>query len=50
MELRGHEHVVEVAEFAPLNAYSSIREMCGITVSRFTISHFSSLDLAGRVW
>lgn len=31
-ELRGHEHVVEVAVFAPIAAYSAIRELAGITV------------------
>lgn len=32
-ELRGHSHVVEVAIFAPVAAYASIRELAGITVS-----------------
>lgn len=31
-ELRGHEHVVEVAVFAPPAAYPAIREVAGITV------------------
>ncbi|OXG81983.1 nuclear distribution protein PAC1, partial [Cryptococcus neoformans MW-RSA36] len=30
MELRGHEHVVECAVFAPLNAYPAIRELAGL--------------------
>lgn len=33
MELRGHEHVVECAVFAPLNAYPAIRELAGLKVS-----------------
>ena len=32
MELRGHEHVVEVAVFAPPVAYPAIRELAGIPV------------------
>jgi platelet-activating factor acetylhydrolase IB subunit alpha len=32
MELRGHEHVVEVVTFAPVAAYSAIRELAGIPV------------------
>lgn len=34
-ELRGHEHVVEVAVFAPIAAYAAIRELAGIAVRRF---------------
>ncbi|KAI0672853.1 miller-Dieker lissencephaly protein [Trametes maxima] len=30
MELRGHEHVTEVAVFAPIAAYAAIRELAGI--------------------
>ncbi|KIM79589.1 hypothetical protein PILCRDRAFT_73886 [Piloderma croceum F 1598] len=30
MELRGHEHVVEVVTFAPIAAYSAIRELAGL--------------------
>ncbi|GBE81734.1 dynein regulator [Sparassis latifolia] len=30
MELRGHEHTVEVVVFAPVNAYAAIRELGGI--------------------
>lgn len=37
MELRGHDHVVECAIFAPIAAYAAIRELAGIVVS------FSSL-------
>lgn len=33
MVLRGHEHVVECAEFAPVAAYASIRKLAGLTVS-----------------
>lgn len=33
MELRGHEHVVECAAFAPVAAYAPIRELVGLTVS-----------------
>lgn len=32
-ELRGHEHVVECAVFAPANSYAAIRELTGITVN-----------------
>lgn len=32
MELRGHEHVVEVIAFAPVAAYTAIRELAGIPV------------------
>lgn len=32
-ELRGHEHVVECAVFAPTNAYAAIRELTGITAN-----------------
>lgn len=32
-ELRGHDHVVEVAVFAPIASYPAIRELAGITVS-----------------
>lgn len=35
-ELRGHEHVVECAAFAPVNSYASIRELTGITVNGAT--------------
>ncbi|GAA5979166.1 hypothetical protein JCM11641_008447 [Rhodosporidiobolus odoratus] len=30
VELRGHEHVIEVAVFAPIAAYPAIRELAGI--------------------
>jgi hypothetical protein len=33
MELRGHEHVVEIAVFTPQVANAAIREMAGIPVS-----------------
>ena len=33
MELRGHTHVVECAEFAPVVAYGPIRALAGLTVS-----------------
>lgn len=32
MELRGHDHVVEVAIFAPIAAYAAIRELGGLSV------------------
>jgi platelet-activating factor acetylhydrolase IB subunit alpha len=32
-ELRGHEHVVECAAFAPVASYPMIRELAGIAVS-----------------
>lgn len=38
MELRGHEHVVECAVFAPVNAYPAIRELAGLKVSLLTCS------------
>lgn len=31
-DLRGHEHVVETAEFAPIVSYAAIRELTGLTV------------------
>lgn len=37
MELRGHEHTIEVAVFAPIAAYAAIRELGGIPVSAFLI-------------
>jgi WD40 repeat protein len=33
MELRGHEHVVECAVFAPVVSYVAIRELTGLAVS-----------------
>ncbi|KAK0570289.1 Lissencephaly-1 [Tilletia horrida] len=33
MELRGHDHVVECAIFAPVTAYPAIRELAGIQVT-----------------
>lgn len=33
LQLRGHENVVETAEFAPVVSYAVIRQMTGITVS-----------------
>ena len=33
MELRGHEHVVECAVFAPIVAYAAIRELAALGVS-----------------
>ena len=33
MEFRGHDNVVEVVAFAPIAAYTSIRELAGIPVS-----------------
>lgn len=32
MELRGHEHTIEVVVFAPVAAYAAIRELAGIPV------------------
>lgn len=34
-ELRGHEHVVEVAVFAPVTAYSALFELAGLPAVRF---------------
>lgn len=39
MELRGHEHVVECAVFAPIVAYPAIRELAGLGVSRLSSSN-----------
>ena len=40
MEMRGHEHDVEVVVFAPIAAYSAIRELAGIPVSvRIFLAH-----------
>jgi hypothetical protein len=51
MVLRGHEHVVECAEFAPVAAYASIRKLAGLTVSASYGPHNSSsltgLSIAG---
>lgn len=33
MELRDHDHDVEVVAFAPVAAYAAIRELSGIPVS-----------------
>ena len=35
MELRGHDHVVECAVFAPVVAYPAIRELAGLNVSQY---------------
>lgn len=32
MELRGHDHQVEVVVFAPIPSYNAIRELAGIPV------------------
>lgn len=32
MELRGHDHVVEVATFAPTAAHAALKELAGIAV------------------
>ena len=32
MELRGHDHVVEVITWAPISAYTAIRELAGLPV------------------
>ena len=32
VELRGHDHTLEVVVFAPIAAYSAIRELAGIPV------------------
>jgi hypothetical protein len=37
-ELRGHEHIIEVAVFAPIYAYAAIRELAGVTV-RICVDH-----------
>ena len=34
MELRGHEHTIEVVVFAPPAAYAAIRELAGIPVGQ----------------
>lgn len=38
MQLRGHEHVVECALFAPVNAYPAIRELAGLKVCPVCLS------------
>jgi platelet-activating factor acetylhydrolase IB subunit alpha len=40
MEMRGHEHDVEVVVFAPVAAYTAIRELAGIPVSVHEFSIF----------
>jgi platelet-activating factor acetylhydrolase IB subunit alpha len=45
MVLRGHEHVVECAEFAPVAAYASIRKLAGLTVSA---SHKQRIGVRSR--
>ena len=32
MELRGHDHQVEVVVFAPIASYNAIRELAGVPV------------------
>ena len=32
MEFRGHDHIIEIAVFAPAAAYSAIRELAGLPV------------------
>ncbi|POY70148.1 hypothetical protein BMF94_6731 [Rhodotorula taiwanensis] len=58
-ELRGHEHVVEAAVFAPIAAYSAIRELGGITMSASraaeakTVGQYAatgSRDKSIRIW
>lgn len=36
MEFRGHESVVEVVAFAPIAAYTAIRELGGLPVGEMT--------------
>lgn len=38
VELRGHEHTIEVVAFAPVAAYTAIRELAGIPV-RFVVGY-----------
>jgi platelet-activating factor acetylhydrolase IB subunit alpha len=38
MELRGHEHVVEVVTWAPIAAYGAIRELAGLPVGDFVLA------------
>ena len=33
MELRGHEHTLEVVAFAPVSSYAAIRELGGLPVN-----------------
>lgn len=33
MEFRGHDHIIEIAVFAPVVAYPAIRELAGLPVS-----------------
>jgi hypothetical protein len=32
MEFRGHDHIIEIAVFAPAVAYPAIRELAGLPV------------------
>jgi len=46
MELRGHDHVVECAVFAPIIAYPAIRELAGIQVRLFILFLASVAEVA----
>jgi hypothetical protein len=48
MEMRGHEHDVEVVVFAPISAYAAIRELAGIPVSVHTFLARASDNLSSN--
>ena len=48
MEMRGHEHDVEVVVFAPVAAYAAIRELAGIPVSVHTFLACASNNLSSN--
>jgi hypothetical protein len=48
MELRGHEHVVECAVFAPIVAYPAIRELAALGVSFAQPITVRTADASGR--
>jgi hypothetical protein len=49
MEMRGHEHDVEVVVFAPIAAYAAIRELAGIPVSVHRFLLHSSNCLSSKL-
>ena len=40
MEFRGHDHIIEIAVFAPVVAYPAVRELAGLPV-RIHLSRMS---------
>lgn len=37
MEFRGHDHIIEIAVFAPAAAYLAIRELAGLPVRAYPV-------------